>query len=167
MDEGKFIADVNTALGSPEQGLPDEIFDFVASVVPMTNVDLLIENDKHQILLAWRDDGKNLGWHIPGGMLRFKETLHERIQKTALNELGCRVEADDEPLKISEIIMPYQRRGHSISLLYRCRLPKEYRIDNGFKDEHTEGYLRWHDAVPKLVEGQSCYQAFLEELSNS
>lgn len=162
--EKDFLADVNIALHSPEKGLPDDVFDFVASVVPMTNVDLLIENEKHQILLSWRDDGKNLGWHIPGGMLRFKETFLERVQKTALNEIGCKVEVDDVPLKISEIIMPYQRRGHSISLLYRCYLPEKYKIDNGLKDEHADGYLRWHDAIPKLVEGQSCYQTFLEAM---
>lgn len=164
MDEKKFIANANIALQTPEQGLPDEIFDFVASVVPLVNVDLLIENEKHQILLAWRDDGKNLGWHIPGGVLRFKETFQERIQKTALREIGCQVEIDDTPLKISEIILPYQRRGHAISFLYRCWLSARYEIDNAFRDRQTDGFLEWHDTVPELVEGQKCYESFLKNI---
>ncbi len=164
MDEKKFITNANIALQTPEQGLPTEIFDFVASVVPLVNVDLLIENEKHQILLAWRDDGENLGWHIPGGVLRFKETFQERIQKTALREIGCQVEIDDTPLKISEIISPYQRRGHAISLLYRCWLPTGYEIDNTLREERTDGYLQWHAPIPELVEGQKCYQELLEKL---
>ncbi len=162
MDEKKFIANANIALQTAEQGLPDDIFNFVASVVPLVNVDLLIENKKHQILLAWRDDGKNLGWHIPGGIIRFKESFYERIQKTALRELGSRVIVDEYPLKISEIILPYQCRGHAVSLLYRCYLPDEYHIDNQKLLPTSDGYLQWHNFLPSLVNGQKCYESFLK-----
>ena len=40
----------------PSQGLPEEIFQFVSSIVPMINVDLLIKNEKGQTLLIWRED---------------------------------------------------------------------------------------------------------------
>ncbi len=57
-----------------ENGLGTELFLFSSTLIPVVNVDLLLTNSKHEILLAWRDDphtGK--GWHIPGGCVRFKE----------------------------------------------------------------------------------------------
>ena len=61
-------------------GLPENLFLLISSLVPIPNVDLLITNEKNQILLSWRDDefyGK--GWHIPSGCIRFGVTLQQRI----------------------------------------------------------------------------------------
>lgn len=149
----------------PHNGLPQEVFDLAASIVPMVNVDLLVQNKDGEVLLAWRDDGKNIGWHIPGGIIRFKETFEERIQKTAKNELGAEVSFDENPLKISEIFMPYQYRGHFISFLYKCHLPEGFVIDNKSKDETENGYLKWHNRMPNnLVQGQKCYEEFLYDI---
>ena len=146
-----------------QQGLPDDVFSFVASITPLINVDLLIERDG-KILFAWRDDGKNLGWHIPGGIIRYKESIHDRILKTAINEIGTEVTYNNNPLKISEIFMPYQRRGHSISLLYKCNIPDEYEIDNNALKPRHEGFLKWLDHCPDdLVEGQRCYINLIKE----
>jgi colanic acid biosynthesis protein WcaH len=153
---------------NPHDGLPQEVFDLVASIVPMVNVDLLVQNDKGEVLLSWRDDGKNLGWHIPGGIIRFKESFEERIQKTALAELGTKVDFDSEPLKISEIFMPYQHRGHFISFLYCCYLPNGFIIDNGEKKETENGFLKWHSRMPNnIVNGQNCYEKFLFQCFNN
>lgn len=158
--------DTADAIRGAKTGLSDDVFSFVASVTPMINVDLLIERDG-KVLFAWRDDGKNLGWHIPGGIIRYKETFHDRIIKTALNEIGTEVTYDENPIKISEIFMPYQRRGHSISLLYKCYVDDDYVIDNHVRNEHDEGYLKWFDKCPEeLVEGQNCYKEFLEKYFN-
>lgn len=146
----------------PHNGLPQEVFDLVASIVPMVNVDLLVQNKDGAVLLAWRNDGKNLGWHIPGGIIRFKEKFEERIQKTALSELGTEVSFDKNPIKINEIFMPYQHRGHFISFLYKCYLPEGFVINNKSKGENENGYLKWHNHMPNnLVQGQKCYEKFL------
>lgn len=167
--ESDFSIDKETSkkvIDGSMQGLPDDVFSFVASITPLINVDLLIERDG-KILFAWRDDGKNLGWHIPGGIIRYKESFHDRIIKTAQNELGTIVKYDDTPIKISEIFMPYQRRGHSISLLYRCYVEDNYTIDNKGKSINDEGYLKWLDHCPDdLVEGQMCYKRFLDNYYN-
>lgn len=169
MEKSSFVFDSKTtsdAIKGAKEGLDDDVFSFVASITPMINVDLLIEKDG-KLLFAWRDDGKNLGWHIPGGIIRYKETFHDRIIKTALNEIGDEVTHDDEPIKISEIFMPYQRRGHSISLLYKCYVDDKYVIDNRDKNVTDEGYLKWFDSCPELlVEGQKCYKDFLEKYFN-
>ncbi|MCR5030673.1 MAG: NUDIX hydrolase [Selenomonadaceae bacterium] len=154
-------SELSDALQGAERGLPDDTFSFVASVTPMVNVDLLIADPKGRILFAWRKDEKNNGWHIPGGIIRFKETFAERLHRTAIKELGTDITFDDKPLKISEIFMPYQRRGHFISFLYRCYLPNEYELRNKGKNVGDDGYLAWHDKIPQLVEGQKTYEEFL------
>lgn len=73
-----------------ENGLGTELFLFSSTLIPVVNVDLLLTNSKHEILLAWRDDphtGK--GWHIPGGCVRFKEKLMDCVQKTAITGIWC------------------------------------------------------------------------------
>ena len=68
----------------PEEGLGEDLFLLVSSLVPIVNVDLLVYNDKGQFLLTWRDDPHcGCGWHIPGGCVRFKETCEERIRKVS------------------------------------------------------------------------------------
>lgn len=151
------------AIKNAEEGLPDEVFTFVASVTPMINVDLLIvQNNK--LLLSWRDDGRNIGWHIPGGIIRFKETINNRIIKTSLNEIGATVSYNAVPIKMSEIFMDYQRRGHFISLLYECSVPDGFEIDNSGLSENDSGYLKWFDYEPaNIVEGQKCYKGYISE----
>lgn len=63
-------------------GLPQEAFYFVSQLTPMINVDLLVKNKLGQTLLTWRDD-KFYGpaWHIPGGIIRFKEKLKIELIK--------------------------------------------------------------------------------------
>ena len=73
----------------PTDGLPEELFFLVSSLVPIVNIDLFVTNNNREVLLSWRSDlhhGK--GWHIPGGCVRLKETLLDRVEKTALSELG-------------------------------------------------------------------------------
>ena len=155
---------LKNAIYNAQIGMQDDVFTFVSSVTPMVNVDLLVLNEKGGVLFAWRDDGHNLGWHIPGGIVRFKETFEERIRKTAEAELGTVVRFDPEPLKISEIFMPYQRRGHFISFLYRCDIEDNYSITNDVP-ENTNGFLKWHYKMPDMiVEGQRCYCDYLRKI---
>jgi colanic acid biosynthesis protein WcaH len=60
--------------------------------------------------LTWRDDGYcNPGWHIPGGIIRFKETIATRIKVVARYELGAEVDFDPVPLAINEVIHPSRK----------------------------------------------------------
>lgn len=113
----------------PENGLPEELFLEISSMMPIPNVDLFILNDKGELLLTWRDDiyfGK--GWHLPGGCIRFRETMVERVHKTAQNELGVDVRVDEDPIAVRDVIVSEYRemlknqntRAHHIAVLYRC-----------------------------------------------
>ena len=118
------VREIERAVLHPETGLSDEVFRLVTKLTPMINVDLLIKNDAGETLLTWRDDPLcEPGWHIPGGIIRFEETIEHRIHAAALSELGTEVSFEPEPLKVTEFILPHQDcRNHFISLLYRCRL---------------------------------------------
>ena len=141
----------------PRNGLPLDLFEFSTTLLPFVNVDLLVQNNKEQILLSWRNDNHyGTGWQIPGGIIRMMETIDDRIQKTAVREIGCRVEYDPAPIVVHENIMKnhreglqnYLERAHNIALLYSCRVPYDYVINNGGKSEDDEGYLRWFDKFP-------------------
>ena len=140
----------------PVQGLPEEIFEFVSSITPMVNVDLLIFDKEKGVLLSWRDDEYcGRGWHIPGGIVRYKESMSHRIQEVAKKELGVTVRFDPLPIDTNEITMPQSIRGHFISFLYQCYLPEDYTIDKQVTLEKMPGYLKWHKHLPiNLVRGQ-------------
>jgi colanic acid biosynthesis protein WcaH len=132
-------------------GLPEDIFFFVSRTTPLVNVDLLVKDKAGRVLLAWRDDeyyGK--GWHIPGRILRFKETLEHAVQKCAEIELGTQVCFDLEPLTVEQFIMPdWENRAHFISFLYKCTVPDDYVPPNGIRKPYEAGYLAWHNGCPE------------------
>lgn len=154
------------------QGLPEELFLFVSGITPIPNVDLMITNEKGQLLLSWRDDlyfGR--GWHIPGGCIRFGETMIERVQKTAVEEIGTEVIAREEPLAVRDVIchdrnnLKYpNERGHHITILYECKLPDGFEISNGTKKEMDAGYLKWFDKIPEnILRVHDVYEDILTE----
>src|SRR6476659_7187520 len=88
----------------------------------MVNVDLLISAEQGRILLTWREDEiHGTGWHVPGGLIRFKETAEDRIRARALGELGAEVACEEAPIVEQIIELVRQTRGHHISVVYRCR----------------------------------------------
>ena len=156
-------------------GLPQELFWLVSSLTPIVNVDLLIVNETGQILLARRDDEfHSRSWHIPGGCVRFGETMIERVHKTAKAEIGTDVETDKYPVVVRDAIRPPitsrefpNERMHFISALFRCRIPENYVIINGIRTENDPGYLKWFDELPDdLVEIQHIYDDILEPWRN-
>jgi len=148
------INSLESLIKNPSKGLPEDIFLFVSRITPNINVDLLIKNKKKQTLLTWRDDSYyGPGWHIPGGIIRFKETIANRIKAVAKNELGARVKFKKEPLAVNEVIIPKRKnRGHFISLLYECALTsppdKNLKYEKGIP---KPGQWAWHSKCPKNI----------------
>lgn len=142
--------------------------------MPVANIDLFITNSKGEVLLSWRDDNfYGCGWHIPGGCIRIRETIEERVQKTAIDEIGCRVKYDKNPIVVRESFVEHDRpwlsdqleRSHNISLLFSAELEDGFVFDNGTKSEHEVGYLRWFNMMPDdlLAAHQELYGDILEE----
>jgi len=155
----------------PKSGLGDELFLFVSSLTPIVNVDLLVYNKQGQFLLTRRNDSHcGVGWHVPGGCVRFKETFEERVRKVAEKELGITdLTFEHKPIKVFEIfsnkkreIINQNERAHFITLVFRCKAPVDYQIDNGSLNESDAGYIKWFDKVPEdLLEIQDCYKAII------
>jgi ADP-ribose pyrophosphatase YjhB (NUDIX family) len=146
-------------------GWPEELFLFVSRITPLVNVDLLIRDAAGRTLLTWRsDEFYGPGWHIPGGVIRFRETAAERIRIVARRELGAEVDFDASPLLVQESIRPDRRdRGHFVSLLYGCRLTSDpdpqLRCSAG---RPRVGQWGWHDTAPDdLLREQQAYARFI------
>ncbi len=149
----------------PEKGLPIELFRFLSTIVPLVNVDLLVRDETLGTLLTWRhDEIYGPGWHVPGGIIRYRERAETRIRETARAELGAEVEFESEPIAIEQAIAgKQQERGHMISLLYRCRLtgpPAErLRWNSGTPEA---GQWTWHRECPaNLIPEQDHYRRFV------
>ena len=130
------MAVLESAIADPRLGLPKEIFLFASRIVPLINVDLLIQDGAGRTLLTWRDDEFfGTGWHVPGGVIRYKEMAADRIHACAREELGAEVAFEGVPLLVSEHITDNKNRGHANSLLYRCTLltPPAENLRRGFK----------------------------------
>ena len=146
-------------------GLPEELFLFVSRTTPLINVDLLIQDDRKRTLLTWRHDRfYGPGWHVPGGIIRYKETASDRIRIVTECELGATVEFEESPILVQESIDAIRRdRGHFISLLYKCRLTSDL-------DDHLRAsgktplpnQWQWHERCPEnLIHEQRPYAALM------
>jgi ADP-ribose pyrophosphatase YjhB (NUDIX family) len=152
------------SIHSPREGLPEEIFLFVSRITPLINVDLLIK-EEGRTLLTWRDDEYcKTGWHVPGGIIRFKEPYAVRIETVAREELDTVVTFDPSPVGIHEIIHPLRKtRGHFISLLFKCRLLKPLNEKMKYNHEHPQiNQWKWHDTYPEnMIEIQKIYKGYM------
>lgn len=161
-------AEINT-----DNGMQEELFLLVSSLVPLPNVDLLVVDQQGRLLLSRRNDPfyeKN--WHIPGGCMRFNEDFAHRVQETARLELGSTVTFDETPLAVRNVIrgpketLPHPReRGHNVAILYRCKLPENYQtqLHNQGMTEEDNGYLKWFSRLPEDFSSvQHVYHDILE-----
>ena len=150
MDSQAAFSCLTSAIGDPRHGLPENIFLFISQIAPLVNVDLLIQDDAGRTLLTWRDDQYfGAGWHVPGGIIRYKEVAADRVRACAREELGAEVSFEPSPILISETIREQQERGHFVSLLYRCRLltpPDGHR--KALADPPSRGEWMWHERCP-------------------
>ena len=165
MESKDVIEMLESLIEDPCKGLPEDVFLFVSKITPLINVDLLIKDEKSRTLLTWRDDGYcRPGWHIPGGIIRFKETIATRIKAVARHELGAEVDFDPVPLAINEVIHPSRKiRGHLISLLFRCTLMTPLAESRCYKIGNPKpGDWAWHDTFPEnMIPVHEMYRQFI------
>ncbi|HYA42707.1 MAG TPA: NUDIX domain-containing protein [Syntrophobacteraceae bacterium] len=164
MDIGTAIAILDREVPDPRTGLPDDLFYYISKTTPLVNVDLLIKDEKGRTLLAWRDDqyaGK--GWHVPGGIVRFKETFETRLRKVAEAEIGADISFSPAPVAINQMInRNCDIRGHFISILYNCFLSSTFLPPNKGLSMNDRGYLMWHESCPtNLIIWHEIYREYI------
>jgi len=144
----KLIDELDEIIKNPNSGLPEEVFLFTSRITPMVNVDLIIRNNNNEILLTWRGgDYYSPGWHVPGGIVRYKESMYERINHVAKIELGTEVEFNLSPIMVNEVIRSPERlnRGHFLSFLFECKLKKPP------IQQEKYGEYRWFKKCPENI----------------
>jgi ADP-ribose pyrophosphatase YjhB (NUDIX family) len=159
------IASLESSVPDPKRGLPEDVFQLVSRLTPLLSVDLLLQDDQARTLLTWRhDDAYGPGWHVPGGIVRYKELATDRIHAVAHLELGADVVCEPVPLLVAEHVrLKSHNRGHVVSLLYRCSLltPPDEKLR--FRAENpTPGQWQWHArGTAKLIPEQQAYEQYL------
>jgi colanic acid biosynthesis protein WcaH len=160
----ELIIALESEISDARLGLPDEIFYFVGRLTPFVNVDLLLRDSNGRCFFSWRDDPySGAGWHLPGGIIRYKETFINRVHEVARLELGIELEGVAGPIAINEIIDdPKKERAHFISLLYECRVsattevlierlasedPNKFLLQKGV----PLNLLKWHDIYTEYI----------------
>jgi colanic acid biosynthesis protein WcaH len=157
---------VQAAVADARSGLPQDVFYFVSRLTPMINVDLLVRDRQGQTLLTWRHDAfYGPGWHIPGGIIRFKEKIEQRIKIVAESEIGCCVRFNPDPLGVREIMCRDRDiRGHFISMIYLCELdgaPDPGRRANAANPRN--GQWEWHRGAPaNLIAQHEIFRSFID-----
>ena len=146
-----YLSTLLKTISDPSTGLSNDIFRFISQVTPLINVDLLINDPIKGTLLTWREDEfYGPGWHIPGGIIRFKELAETRIMKVAESELGVTVNFEKKPIEVNEIMNKNRNtRGHFISLLYSCKLTSSLSEELTFRQENPQnGHWEWFENCP-------------------
>jgi colanic acid biosynthesis protein WcaH len=163
-----FFVQIKCELGKAYQVANELAEAEIASEIYSTagNFDLLVKNERRQTLLIWRHDQYYRGWHVPGGIIRFKERIHERITAVATAEFGASVSFDPAPIAMHEKFAPSRNiRGHFISLLYQCQLlsepNQELRCKNPLNPDSAQ--WMWHDRSPTdLIHQHDSYRKFID-----
>ena len=122
--------------------LPEHIFLFISKITPLVNTDLMIKDETGRILLSWRQDKyTEVGWHFPGRILRFKNSLRQCIYDLIDEEIKRKVVLNEVPIEYNEIIEDHPKirdiRSHFISFLFRKKITPPAVSTQG------AGPLRW------------------------
>ena len=149
---------------NPEEGLADDVFDFVTPITPMVNVDLLVFDTSNKFLLTRRETDQFMsGWHVPGSIVRYKEDFQKRLEKL------IKVEFCNMSISQLQMVCCYQivlnkkrtRRGHFISFLYKgiAQKPASTRqlntISGKWFDQSPEDLIPVHEIYRNFMDGNS------------
>jgi ADP-ribose pyrophosphatase YjhB (NUDIX family) len=148
-----------------KNGLGEDLFLAVSQLVPSLNVELLIKSDdRKSTLLTWRSDQYyGPGWHVPGGVVRFKERLLDRVHNVAKRELNRELATVSGPVGFHEMFNKNRDvRGHFVSFVFEVTLkdaPDEAKRAVGTLED---GMWRWFDHCPKnLIPNQKQLRIYL------
>ncbi len=134
--------------------LEKEDFLTVIRLAPLVAIDLLIENDKNQFLVAMRKNPPAQGWwFVPGGRIYKNELLPDAFRRITQDELGICLRVEQAVFHgIFDHIYDDNFAGepgigtHIINLAYRVKFSPD--LESLPEDQHS-GY-RWME-IPALL----------------
>lgn len=100
--------------------IPEKDYKFIYNRVPRFCVDLLIEKEGKFFLSKRHTEPYKGLFHMPGGGVKFKETIKEAINRIAKNEIDCQVQIIKRIgiIEMLDEIVNNDAR-HSISVVYK------------------------------------------------
>ena len=149
-------------------GIGKILFESISRLTPAVSVELIIKSqDQRSSLLTWREDELyGPGWHVPGGVVRFKEKLTSRVQKVLKNEIGVSASKIEGPIGFHEIFNKKRdKRGHFICFVYKVILIEDPPFRTKAQDGViTRGSWRWFTRCPdNLIENQYSLVKYIDE----
>lgn len=149
-------------------GIGKGLFETISSLTPAISVELIIKNvDQKYNLLTWRDDGLyGPGWHVPGGVVRFKERLNSRVEKVLEEEIGVPALSINGPIDFHEVFNEKRdTRGHFICFVFKVMIAENPPVEMKAGGELiSQGHWRWFKECPKnLIENQKPLIRYLNE----
>ena len=133
----------------------------------MVNVDLVVKSkDKKRTLLSWRDDlYYGPGWHIPGSIVRFKETMKKTLSRIEDLELNFKVSNLRGPIGFHEMFNHKRNiRGHFISFIFTGIPTTDPNVVDIESNQLKNGDLCWFEKCPKnLIKNQFQLKKYIEE----
>ncbi|MAF16641.1 MAG: GDP-mannose mannosyl hydrolase [Marinomonas sp.] len=152
--------------------LSTEDFKFVVQTVPLFSIDLVVLNEKNQILVGKRKNAPAKGyWFVPGGRVYKGEALEDAFSRITSTELGVKLDyLSTVQLGLYDHLYRDSVFGddistHYINAPYLARLPKDV-VLNLPMDQHQE--YRWV-SIHEMDQDESVHQfskIFTESLNN-
>jgi len=103
------------------------VFKALCKSVPMVAIDIAVMPDAEHILLTYRKDEFFNGWHIPGSILLYQETVVHALRRVIRTELKIKV---SKP-KFLNYISYGENREHGVALLFVVKPKKKGVVQNG------------------------------------
>lgn len=140
--------------------LTKEEFDSIYSKVTRLNVELLVRIDDG-IILTKRSIEPQIGkWHIPGGTVRFGETLHAAVKRVAYEELEVEVEVGQQVGYIEYPIMCAEGyKGWPIGVAFECTIISG--VPTGTEQGEEIGFFK--EVPENTIEDQRLFLESLEK----
>ena len=101
---------------------------------------------------------------MPGGIVRYKESLENRVTEVAKHEIGRELRFRPAPIAIHQMWKKNATRAHFFSILFECFTDEVIEPDNGFRQSGDAGYLEWHETCPDnlIMVHEEIYRPYIE-----
>lgn len=151
--------------------LPEKIYSQVLKTIPIIAVDGILIVDGQVLLLKRKDDPFKGSWVLPGGMLKYGETLEESVIREFEEETKIMV-------RVKSIVNIYSYphrdpRGHVVGISYICD-PVAGSTENKVEDNPNLEYFKL-DKLPnnmgfdhrQMVEDAAKVRASLDRIKQT
>ena len=114
--------------------LSDKDYDFIYSKSARLCVDIVIKSKDGVLLIERCAAPYNKKFSIPGGRVRFRETVRKAIDRIAKKEIGVTVKVE-KLLGYMEFLRETQNKNkrHSVSLVFVCSTDQKPVVGSFFK----------------------------------